>query len=81
MTRVEYKLLHHLVRSAGHLMRHQALLERAWGSEYDAGPEYLTVFISRLRTKLRTPGGPEYIETELGRGYRFVRLRELAATA
>lgn len=78
LTPVEYKLLYHLVRNTGHLMPHQALLDRVWGSDYDAGPEYLKVFISRLRAKLRRPGGPEYIETERGRGYRFVRPHELA---
>jgi two-component system, OmpR family, KDP operon response regulator KdpE len=76
LTPVEYKLLYHLVRNAGHLMPHQALLDRVWGSEYQAGPEYLKVFISRLRAKLRTPDAPEYIETERGRGYRFVRPRQ-----
>src|SRR5262252_9216886 len=81
LTPVEYKLLYHLVRNAGHLMPHQALLDRVWGSDYDAGPEYLKVFISRLRAKIRRPGGPEYIETERGRGYRFVRPREVAAAA
>jgi len=73
LTPVEYKLLYHLVRNAGHLLPHQALLERVWGSEYEASPEYLKVFISRLRSKLKREGGPEYIETERGRGYRFVR--------
>ena len=76
LTPVEYKLLYHLVRNAGHLMPHQALLDRVWGSDYDAGPEYLKVFISRLRGKLRRPGGPEFIETERGRGYRFVKPRD-----
>jgi DNA-binding response OmpR family regulator len=78
LTPVEYKLLYHLVRNSGHLMPHQALLDRVWGSDYDAGPEYLKVFISRLRAKLRRPGGPEYIETERGRGYRFIRPHDLA---
>jgi two-component system KDP operon response regulator KdpE len=73
LTPVEYRLLYHLVRNAGHVMPHQALLDRVWGGSYDAGPEYLKVFVSRLRTKLRRPGSPEFIETERGRGYRFVR--------
>ena len=81
LTPVEYKLLYHLVRNCGHLMPHQALLDRVWGPEYDAGPEYLKVFVSRLRAKLRRPGGIEYIETERGRGYRFIRPRALAASA
>jgi two-component system KDP operon response regulator KdpE len=75
LTPVEYKLLYHLVRNAGHFMPQRALLDRVWGNNYDASPEYLKVFISRLRAKLRRPGGPEYIETERGRGYRFVRPR------
>ena len=79
LTPVEYKLLYHLVRNAGRLLPHQALLERVWGSQYEASPEYLKVFVSQLRAKLRRPGGPEYIETERGRGYRFVRPRDLAA--
>jgi two-component system KDP operon response regulator KdpE len=73
LTPVEYRLLYHLVRNAGHLLPHEALLERVWGGNYEASPDYLKVFVSRLRAKLRRPGGPEYIETERGRGYRFVR--------
>jgi two-component system KDP operon response regulator KdpE len=76
LTPVEYKLLYHLVRNAGHLLPHQALLDRVWGSDYTASPEYLKVFVSRLRAKLRRSGGPDYIETERGRGYRFVRPRD-----
>src|SRR6266849_3895422 len=78
LTPVEYRLLYHLVRNAGHLLPHQALLDRVWGGDYQASPEYLKVFVSRLRAKLRRPGGPEYIETERGRGYRLVRPRDLA---
>ncbi|MDQ6675196.1 MAG: response regulator transcription factor [Chloroflexota bacterium] len=80
LTPVEYKLLYHLVRNVGHLLPHQALLDRVWGGDYNASPDYLKVFVSRLRAKLRQEGGPEYIETERGRGYRFVQPRELAAT-
>jgi two-component system, OmpR family, KDP operon response regulator KdpE len=81
LTPVEYKLLYHLVRNAGHLLPHEALLDRVWGTNYEASPEYLKVFVSRLRAKLRRPGGPEYIETERGRGYRFVRPHEGANAA
>jgi ParB/RepB/Spo0J family partition protein len=74
LTPVEYKLLYQLVRNAGHLLPHRALLEHVWGTEYEASPEYLKVFISRLRAKLRRPGSPEYIQTERGLGYRFVKM-------
>jgi two-component system KDP operon response regulator KdpE len=80
LTPVEYRLLYQLVRNAGHLLPHRALLERVWGSDYDASPEYLKVFISRLRSKLRRPGGPEYIQTSRGLGYRFVKGQALSAT-
>jgi two-component system KDP operon response regulator KdpE len=80
LTPVEYRLLYQLVRNAGHLLPHRALLERVWGSNYDASPEYLKVFISRLRSKLRRPGGPEYIQTERGLGYRFMRGQKAAAS-
>jgi two-component system KDP operon response regulator KdpE len=72
LTPVEFKLLYHLVRNAGHVMPHQALLDRVWGAEYGATPDYLKVFISRLRGKLERDG-ERYIETERGLGYRFVR--------
>jgi two-component system KDP operon response regulator KdpE len=74
LTPVEYKLLYHLVRNAGRLMPHEALLNRVWGPEHGATTDYLKVYISRLRAKLEpTPDSPRYIETERGLGYRFVK--------
>src|SRR5438067_1442323 len=74
LTPVEYKLLYHLVRNAGRLMPHAALLDRVWGPDYGATPDYLKVFISRLRAKIEpNSDGPKYIENERGLGYRFVR--------
>jgi two-component system KDP operon response regulator KdpE len=72
LTPVEYRLLYHLVRNAGRLMPHEALLDRVWGADYLATNDYLKVYVSRLRAKLESPGGPRYIETERGAGYRFV---------
>jgi two-component system, OmpR family, KDP operon response regulator KdpE len=73
LTGMEYKLLYHLVRNAGHVMSNQALMDRVWGFDNQATPEYVKVFISRLRAKLREAGAPEFIQTERARGYRFVR--------
>jgi DNA-binding response OmpR family regulator len=75
LTPVEYKVLYHLVRNAGRLMPHMALLDRVWGGEDGIGEHHLRVFISRLRAKIEREGGPTYIETERGVGYRFVRPR------
>jgi two-component system KDP operon response regulator KdpE len=68
---VEYRLLYHLVRNAGRVLPHQLLLDRVWGEAYGASPDYLEVFVSRLRAKIERPGGPRYIQTERGLGYRF----------
>ena len=73
LTPVEYKLLYHLVRNAGRLMPHQALLDRVWGDDYGATTHHLKVFVSRLRAKIEQPGRPQFIQTERGVGYRFVK--------
>lgn len=72
LTPVEYKLLYHLVRNAGRLMPHEALIDRVWGAAYGHTPDHLKVFISRLRSKIERPDGQHYIETERGVGYSFV---------
>jgi len=80
LTPVEFKLLYHLARNAGHLMPHGALLDRVWGSEYGHTPDHLKVFISRPRSKIERSGGPHYVETERGVGYSFVRPDACRAT-
>jgi DNA-binding response OmpR family regulator len=80
LTSYEYKVLYHLVRNAGRLVTRDALLDRVWGEDYGATADYLKVFVSRVRRKLERPGGPRYIETERGIGYRFVVPREAART-
>jgi two-component system KDP operon response regulator KdpE len=81
LTPFEYKVLYHLVRNAGRVVTHGALLDRVWGEDYGATTDYLKVFISRLRHKLERPGGPIYIQTERGLGYRFAAPRTARPTA
>ena len=72
LTGTEYRLLYHLVRNAGRIMTHEALLARVWGREYTDEISYLKSYISRLRNKLeRVPHQPEFILTEYGVGYWF----------
>ncbi len=72
LTATEYRLLYHLVRSAGHVLPHETLLARVWGREYTDEIDYVKVYISRLRNKLeQDPRNPEYILTEYGMGYWF----------
>jgi two-component system KDP operon response regulator KdpE len=72
LTATEYKLLYHLVRNAGHVLRHETLLAKVWGREYVDELDYLRVYIRRLRRKLEPdPERPRHILTERGLGYRF----------
>ncbi len=72
LTGTEYRLLYHLVRNAGQVLTHEALLARVWGREYTDEISYLKSYINRLRNKLeRDPRHPEYILTEYGVGYWF----------
>lgn len=76
LTSTEYQLLEVLVRHAGQVLSHQVLLEQVWGPEYVGTPNYLKVFIRRLRQKLGDdPAQPHYIQTEWGIGYRFIGQR------
>lgn len=72
LTAIEYKLLYHLVRNVGHVLRHETLLAKVWGREYVDEIDYLRVYIRRLRRKLEEdPDRPRYILTERGLGYQF----------
>ena len=73
LTPVEYRILYRLVRNAGRVVSHQALLDYALGDDHIVVPGSLKVFISRLRAKIEPEGGPRLIENERGLGYRFVR--------
>jgi DNA-binding response OmpR family regulator len=81
LTPLEYKLLYHLARNPGRLLPHRLLLDRVWGEEAYPNPDYVKVFVSRLRAKLERPGGPRYIATERGAGYRFVKPARPAPSA
>jgi two-component system KDP operon response regulator KdpE len=72
LTPFEYKLLFHLVRNAGRLLPHRALMERIWGADYDPTEHQLRVLINRVRAKIEHDD-VRFIETERGLGYRFVR--------
>lgn len=71
-TSTEYRLLEELARNAGRVVPHQLLLDKVWGPDWVADPNYLKVFVRRLRQKLGDdPQQPQYIHTEWGQGYRM----------
>jgi two-component system, OmpR family, KDP operon response regulator KdpE len=72
LTPTEYNLLVYLMRHAGKVLTHQAILQQVWGPTYGNEAEYLRVYIGRLRRKIEVdPLQPRYLHTEHGLGYRF----------
>ena len=72
LTPKEFDLLAALMRVAGRVLTHKALLARVWGAGHTEDTQYLRVFIGQLRQKLeRDPAAPELILTEPGVGYRL----------
>ncbi|MHB1133298.1 MAG: response regulator transcription factor [Chloroflexota bacterium] len=78
----EYRLLYHLVSSAGRVLTYETLLSKVWGWEYREEHHYVRLYISYLRQKVEPdPTHPRYILTEKGLGYRFLDYREQARRA
>jgi len=71
LTPTEFGLLRTLARNRGRLMTHRALLVEVWGVEYEDDFQVLRAHIANLRRKIEPPGGPKYIQTDPGVGYRF----------
>ena len=72
LTPIEYKLLTVLVRYAGKVLTHQALLKEVWGPHHTQDTHYLRVHMAQLRRKIEPdPAQPRYLLTETGIGYRF----------
>jgi two-component system, OmpR family, KDP operon response regulator KdpE len=76
LTPIEFDLLRALARNRGRLMTHHKLLAEVWGPEYVDDIQPLRTHIARLRAKIEPDGdagagGPRYIVTDPGVGYRF----------
>jgi two-component system KDP operon response regulator KdpE len=71
LTPTEFELLRVLARNRGRLMTHRALLVEVWGLEYADDFQVLRAHVANLRRKIEPPGGPRYIRTDPGVGYRF----------
>jgi two-component system KDP operon response regulator KdpE len=74
LTPTEWHVLEVLVRNEGKLVGQVQLLKEVWGPAYEKESNYLRVYIAQLRRKLEPhPPRPQYLITEPGMGYRFVR--------
>jgi two-component system KDP operon response regulator KdpE len=74
LTATEYSLLAVLVKNAGKVVTHRMLLKEVWGPNAVEHTQYLRVHLGQIRKKLQiSENTPEYIVTESGVGYRFLK--------
>ena len=72
LTPTEFDILAHLARNAGLVVTQKMILQAVWGPEWVEDAQTLRVHVSNLRKKIEPhPGGPRYIITEPGVGFRF----------
>ena len=72
LTAYEYSTLEYLVHQAGKVVSKTELTEHLYDQDFDRDSNVIEVFITRLRKKLDPSGELKPIQTERGRGYRFV---------
>jgi two-component system KDP operon response regulator KdpE len=77
LTPTEFDILAFLARNAGLVVTQKMILEQIWGPEWAEDAQTLRVHVSNLRKKIEPkPGGPRYIITEPGVGFRFATADE-----
>jgi two-component system KDP operon response regulator KdpE len=72
LTPKEFALLATLARHPGRVLTHRMLLQEVWGPAYGSETQYLRVFASQLRKKLKDDADQPRLVTEPGVGYRLV---------
>jgi two-component system, OmpR family, KDP operon response regulator KdpE len=72
LTPKELDLLSYLATHSNRTITHRELLQAVWGPEHGHDPQYLHVFMNRLRNKIeRSPKNPIFLITEPWVGYRL----------
>src|SRR5262249_50645319 len=71
LTPTEFALLRELAVNRGKLLTHAHLRRGVWGHGSETEPEYVRVYVRRLRAKLEPEGGTPVILTQPRAGYRI----------
>ena len=72
LTPKEFAFLALLARHPGRVLTHRTILQEVWGPEYGTESQYLRVYASQLRKKLRDDPARPRLVTAPGVGYRLV---------
>ncbi len=59
------------MRHPGQVLSRQQILSAVWDYSFDPGSNMVDVYVSYLRNKIDPRGGPSFIQTVRGAGYRF----------
>ena len=65
----EFRLLEYLIQHKGQLVTRTMLLEQVWDYHFDPETNVVDVHISRIRSKIDSPGEGSLISTVRGSGY------------
>ena len=69
----EFDLIEFLLTNAGQVFDRERIYERIWGFDAEGSADVIKEHIRKIRTKLHTATGEEYIETVWGVGYKWKR--------
>jgi DNA-binding response OmpR family regulator len=69
LTTREYRLLEHLMRSAGRISSRMMILEKVWDYHFDPGSNLVDVYLSKLREKIDGGHEVKLLHTVRGEGY------------
>ena len=72
LTPKEFAFLALLARHPGRVLTHRTILQKVWGPEYGSETQYLRVYASQIRKKMRDDPASPRLVTEPGVGYRLV---------
>lgn len=72
LTPLEYQLLLLFMQNPGKVLTYHTILRKIWGEGYGEDTQVLRSVMASTQRKIeRNPAKPEYIETEIGIGYRM----------
>lgn len=71
LTNNEFKLLVYLIQNKNKVISRDELSEKVWGINFDTHTNFVNVYISYLRKKIKDHSKNEYIQTVRGEGFMF----------
>ena len=75
LTPLEYQLLRLFIKNPGKVLTYRTILRTIWGEGYGEDTQVLRSVMASTRRKIEeNPAKPQYIETEIGVGYRLKEL-------